>query len=374
MMASTGCERNKEGRKRTQIKTTSEYLQGMIEDRVEDSQAGLEAPNIEDREEGSKEIIEYQEDKVGEEYFLHSLKAFDMSHKLVCPMGFIPVPGDKELGTKDFCVMQFEAKAWNDKNKDGKLSPSEIKANGCNGWGSWCFWGSQDWGLNKHTPVSVPWGKPWRKISRDYAMRECEELDEFFYIRESSGMKFGLLSNREWQTIARNIERVGENWSTGKVGLGCLNQGNAGEEGECSYNGGNPEKGDDPRAIHILSSGESFHSIYHFSGNVWEWVSDDNNRSRGEDQFISQISSVGDQDLKYDYGPSRNYICDDSNWYCGLGYGWLDGSAGAIVRGGYWHVDLLSGFLSAGVFAVDLKSGPLNSFFPVGFRCVLRFL
>ena len=33
---------------------------------------------------------------------------------LNCPKGYIPIPGNSELGTQGFCVMQFEAKAWRD--------------------------------------------------------------------------------------------------------------------------------------------------------------------------------------------------------------------------------------------------------------------
>ena len=55
-------------------------------------------------------------------FSLSFLSTVDAS-SLSCPqgLGFIPVSGNSELGTADFCVMQYEAKAWIDdspKNKE----------------------------------------------------------------------------------------------------------------------------------------------------------------------------------------------------------------------------------------------------------------
>ena len=49
--------------------------------------------------------------------------------------GFIPVPEDDVLGTKDFCVMQFEAKAFKDSNGNMQVDAKEIRKNGCDGRG-----------------------------------------------------------------------------------------------------------------------------------------------------------------------------------------------------------------------------------------------
>ena len=45
------------------------------------------------------------------------------AHALDCSKfpGFIPVPGDTHLGTSDFCVMEYEAKAWHDANNNGDV-------------------------------------------------------------------------------------------------------------------------------------------------------------------------------------------------------------------------------------------------------------
>lgn len=38
---------------------------------------------------------------------------------------------------------------------------------------------------------------------------------------------YSLITNAQWQTIARNIEQVSANWSGGSVGAGSLNRGHS---------------------------------------------------------------------------------------------------------------------------------------------------
>ena len=97
------------------------------------------------------------------------------AHALDCSqyLGFIPVPGNDNLGTSDFCVMQYEAKAWNDTNKNKVVDAYEIQSNGCDGKGSWCDGATRNWGLEDHVPASVSKGRPWRRIDRANAIKEC---------------------------------------------------------------------------------------------------------------------------------------------------------------------------------------------------------
>ena len=291
------------------------------------------------------------------------------AHALDCSKfpGFIPVPGDTHLGTSDFCVMEYEAKAWHDANNNGDMEVYEIKSNGCDGYGLSCKGGTSNWGLEAHVPASVSKGKPWRQISRDSAINECQELNDVYGIPEDSDKKFDLISNFEWQTIARDIERQSVNWSGhwfgnlfGKrLGSGCVYQGNNGLDTPCSYDGDDPEEGvNDDKARHVLSNGES---INHFPGNVWEWVKDDNDSKVDENQYMFNYSGS-------DYGPEGDYSCNKENQYCGFGYGWLNYSAGAVLRGGGWG----SGDVNAGLFATYLYYGPSYSDSGVGFRCVFH--
>lgn len=273
-----------------------------------------------------------------------------------CPNGYALVPGNSALRSAEFCVMKYGAKAWDDKNKNGQIDAGEIRASGCDGTGKYCDGGHDNWG-SSHIPVSVPQGIPWRKISRDSAIERCQSLNSF--AKTQPGMKYDLISNREWQTVARNIEKQAGNWSGGKVGAGCLNQGNTGYNSQCSYASDGPERGGDKRSSHVLSNGEE---IYHFSGNLWQWVKDDNKSKQGDDRRMS--TAAGTQ-----YGPEGSYKCDSGNNYCGFGSGFLNYNAGAVLRGGDW---VNNDYAVAGVFAASLFRPPSDSDLNVGFRCVLH--
>lgn len=50
---------------------------------------------------------------------------------LTCPEGFIPVPGNTNIGTEDFCVMKYEAKV--DDDSDGQGDTTQVTT----GAGTW---------------------------------------------------------------------------------------------------------------------------------------------------------------------------------------------------------------------------------------------
>ena len=86
------------------------------------------------------------------------------------------VPGDPNYGTKDFCVMKYEAKC---SNSDGKARPSED------------------------TPASIAGGEPWVNISQIDAITACSRITDA-----------ALISNEQWMTLATNIAGEPINWST----------------------------------------------------------------------------------------------------------------------------------------------------------------
>ena len=125
--------------------------------------------------------------------------------------GFIEVPGNSQLETNDFCVMQFEAKAWKNDGSSQDVAGGEIDDNGCIGengvcsvfkkiplYSSWMF-------RRNHVPASVPRGMPWRSILRNQAIDQCLKLNQVFGVNPKSRLQFNLISNEEWQTIARKI-------------------------------------------------------------------------------------------------------------------------------------------------------------------------
>ena len=276
---------------------------------------------------------------------------------------------------KDFCVMSYEARPWLDKDGDKAVGVNEINPNGCEGEGegedSSCDGYIEDqrknnkdnWASENFLPASVEKDYPWREIDRNQARAACERLnDKFSENIKDSGMRFGLITNREWQYLAWSIELNGTNWSSGEVGKGCLMQGNTGRESACSYDGENPEKGcSNNKARHTLLNGPDGEFVCHVGANLWEWVFDDNDSSQEKNGYMSNKSR------NRNYGPLGSYSCDNSNPKgCGLGYGWLNYSAGAVLRGGS---EVRIGY--AGVFSAYLNSDPSVSISAVGFRCAL---
>ncbi|MCM0607150.1 MAG: hypothetical protein KA715_13755 [Xanthomonadaceae bacterium] len=104
---------------------------------------------------------------------------------------------------------------------------------------------------------------PWNSITAVAAKAKCQSL----------GAAYDLISNPEWMVIARNVEKVSINWSSGVVGSGCLMSGNCLNGNACSYSTGTsdfgPVAGRNSKASLTLSSGSL---IWDFSGNQWEFV------------------------------------------------------------------------------------------------------
>lgn len=286
-----------------------------------------------------------------------------------CPIGYVSVPGNATLGTTDFCVMQYEAKAWNDANADEDVDAGEVDADGCGEAG--CTTGN--WAaIPTYKPVSQAADLPWRRIDQNQARIACDALNS------GGSTNFDLISNPEWMTIARNIELQNGNWSGGVVGNGLLYQGNNGVNAGSSYNGSDPEGGTgrDTKAMHVLSNGEQ---LWDISGNVWEWV--DWNVTPAQKAYVSTDGSpqsawreftlldtligLGNEMFPNSWQPtnaSYNSAQGTGQYYAGS-----NASGGAALRGGYWFNGT-----GAGVFALYLGDSSAVTYYDVGFRCVYR--
>lgn len=257
------------------------------------------------------------------------------SEAISCPIGFVAVPKNPLLLTyKDFCVMQVEA-----------------RDNG---------------GVVGHDPLS----SPWANIDQDDARDACSAL----------GADYGLISNPEWMTIARNIEIQSSNWDTGIVGTGCLYMGNSGLDGPCSYSIGlSADSGDlstrNPLAKHTLSNGSV---IWDLSANLIEWV-DWNVTDKAfssldgapfpldrEHSTIDQMISSSDEMSPITWQASGHPAYSTANGIGDYTAGW-QGSGGAAQRGGHFQH-----YQRAGIYQLDINNPPSNSNSYIGFRCVYR--
>ena len=197
---------------------------------------------------------------------------------LSCPSNFIKVPSLPGYTQNDFCVAKYEMKE-SVSSGDGLGSKALSQAK------------------------TFPW-----IISYKGAITACEDM----------GKGYGLINNDEWQTLARNIELVGENWQGGYVGSKeGLNRGHS--EHPYMFNGYLEASEDDDdscvgtegdcdgglwhrlRRTHLLSNGEV---IWDLAGNANEWVED----TYGERESFAQIRLLEEGESAKDrFGPSGDY-------------------------------------------------------------------
>lgn len=247
-----------------------------------------------------------------------------LANNSVCPSGYIIVPKLSPYTAKDFCVMKYEAK----QEESGKA-------------------------------ISKAAGTPWVRITRADARAACK----------AQGIKFDMISNEEWQTIARNIAGTASNWSFGSVANRELNigfwitgetilpaseddiNGNCyGTTSTCSSATWSPN-----RRTHNISNGNV---IWDFGGNVIEWVTNDYTSSVGSNDHIANMNNGDIRQINY--GAESSTICNSptSSPFCGMGEGNISGTSyGTMTRG-------LNGIFSIATSTIFEPSQA------VGFRCV----
>ena len=267
----------------------------------------------------------------------------------LCPSGYIPVPGNPLYQTNNFCVMKYEAK------------------------------------LGQQGPVSKAEEQPIVNIRKNYAQTACSQI----------GADYGLITNEEWMTIARNIEQVPSNWRNNIVGStrlsggglfkGHSNQGwnqfghlAASSDDNQGYIGTGDVSGGEKRRTHILSNGEV---IWDLSGNLMEYVDELDlptltNNPRNTNLPDTQagwfewpeINFYGD--LSYDLTRPSN-----PNWNSNQNIGkyfrqnQLNTNGHSILRGGSF-VDQ-DNVNYVGIFSLDLQHS-IYQVYHSGFRCVAR--
>jgi hypothetical protein len=272
---------------------------------------------------------------------------------ITCPTNYLAVgPNTDVLVTDAFCVAKYEMKILGDNNGDQGYSAAFVAD-------------------------SRSSGTPWVNLSRNASITECQAL----------GVGYDLISNAQWQAVAREIELaqtagVYLNWSNGSTsGANALNRGHsdstpnnalaASLDSDPCFGTGQASCANNTNAdftqkrTHTLASGEV---IWDVGANVREWVKQDivaGPPYEGADNYVSQQPWTSGLNHPEMWGSFGNYISKNSGEYGGLGRGFLGSSSGAVLRGGFWFNGT-----DSGVFAANLSFTTVSTQNLIGFRCV----
>ncbi len=277
-----------------------------------------------------------------------------VENRFNCPEGYIPVPRDDNYTERDFCVMQYEAGSeYRGNNRDGYRSNNRYSRS---------YRDDEDEGYYFDKAVSRSGNDPWTGLSHGEAKEKCQ----------NNGIGYSLITNDDWQTIARLIESEPENWSSGRAVVRTDNVLNVGSSSRGAYGGsrgGSSSRWEVNRRTHILPNGEE---IWDFSGGVWELVLESTAslgvRSEGN-KHISELSG----ESKRLFGPKNNFyhLSDRSvrETPGGLGDAKLSTVKDYLARGG-GNSERDMGVFSVRADIDNKRSGP--SLRDVGFRCIFR--
>lgn len=254
---------------------------------------------------------------------------------ITCPTGYVKVPPDPGYVSFEFCVAKYEMK------NVGGIATSQSSL--------------------------VPWVSIQRgsdESASGSAWKACKDL----------GPGYDLISNDQWQTIARNIADTASNWSTGTVYDGELNRGHSdqnpnnllavtddsdpcnGTGQSCSLSTWNSQ-----RRVNFLSNGSV---IWDFGGNAMEWTRSGNNSiATSWDDWVVQYT--GGDAIQRVYGNDQICLSGTASPYCGMGMGYSSYNTDALIRGG-GYVDNLG----AGIFYSATWAVPTSFLLSLGFRCV----
>lgn len=354
---------------------------------------------------------------------------FSVQNTKSCPPGYVGVPGNSTEGlgnanatlgnanasldpSREFCVMKYPAKVMSAGTTAAQSTVGGLFEPIMNGNANFAnnYWYSDAATFASgitYLPESRSSGTPWVSISRDDSMRACRALQMQYFGSmpdTTTGTGFQLMSNTQWQVVARNAEAQAVNWSNNAVGNGVLNRGHSdfgandtnvtnnswsfespgslansisdlnsyfatGNTATKAWNaqGTSIEASSEQKRTHTLSNGAV---MWDMAGNVCQWVSDNNFYERTSDD-MGVSDTVRDWWYQHREYSDAGLTASDQLIFSGagnytssknagqIGYG---GRAGAVLRGGAWG--------GGGLFSADLGNHPSNMHNAWGFRCV----
>ena len=272
-----------------------------------------------------------------------------------CPDGYVPVPGDVKYGTaQGFCVAKYEMKCALDASPTVGLTAPDTGYHTYNNSSTAC--------ATDRAPQSIASGYPIANITQTNAQTYCSNL----------GTGYHLITNNEWMTIARNVEKNASNWTGGTVGSGGIWRGHtdndpalaleANSDDSQGYYGTNNTAPSEEKRTFTLSNGKV---LWDIAGNVWEW-NNDTIRRKDECHTTDRSNGWGWSELTTldNYG-SLSYAQtrpSKPTWNSGQNMGQIytyspssdtDNTLYAFIRGGSW---VYGG--GAGLFSLPLYAAP----------------
>lgn len=295
-----------------------------------------------------------------------------------CPLNFVIVPGSNLYGTKDFCVMKYEAK---------QASPT--------------------------VPISLATGLPWVNVPQNMNNPNNDAID--FSKNTADCSNCHLITEAEWMTIAHDVLGVDSNVmslsgyeyiyrgnSVNLSGSGPLEASKKDSEGYAGMNSTHAGDGtfvddshlyvtgDSQRRTLTLSNGEV---IWDLAGNVSEWTAGhlDANIAIAPAQTLPtpKVCNASDGSTFAEWPDVNIYGSLPVNPlpramtdYSVYGSAWWDSTSGigslcsnssatygrSFIRGGNWVNGLISGVLSLTIFESDRNYTDSNGSEYVGFR------
>lgn len=276
-----------------------------------------------------------------------------------CPVGYVGVPASNINGLGNASASNGHANWWLDTSLDFCVMKYPAKNNNGSTFAT-------------STVNGVPWGSLSRGADDNVlgsALKACKD----------AGSGYRLISNTQWQTVARNAEGVPANWSGNSVGAGAFVRGHSDGvpqrvlenalDTDPYFDTGNSAaepvgSGWEQKRTHILSNGSV---VWDFGGNVSQWVSDDAS-TLGINPAIDQnfyeytntarFPTTGGGVNRLLFGPSGAFTSAAN-----IGQ-MLGGSGGVVARAGWYDMSI------TGIFGADLRHNPTYNYQLIGFRCV----